>query len=783
MADCLLLPSPLFFYSPGLSTGQIISPKKHRSRHFNKGDKEKDQDRDSSYSNSVASGNSSRLYLQGDNASSRSFISADYSMTGGGSGRPPSSYRAVSGKGIHYRVGDSPDGSSDDGHGGHRHLYGGSHEHDHHHHYDDESTDDLQAEVDLINEIFETEDTPPNTPPQRGGMSWGDDQSGSGGAFGSPFEMMSHSHSTSSLINDHQSHHHNHNGKAHNIASPAQKFAFLHRNKEKLNKGGKNGPANLGVADLIEGSRKRTHSAPSRAVSSPAGSVSRPSTPASDWYVHEGVGVGVGRPGHGRASHEQTRPSHDTYHSHSSHGSGNSHNNHHYGHEHGHGHGHSKHDEVRPVLVHVPTSQEAMDIHMHPFRWIGKPTPAMRAAAAARQSSTSSTSSMHSLTMLDGTSSSPHNAATTSSSSSALAAGPERAKTLGIGELSKPRHASGLHHSTIPPSSAASLPAEEEGDDLSRTATTSKRATSVSAVAAQVFKMPFRNRSTSNLSTTSTTSTTRNSIIEHTMPVSVSESNLAAHSNTRNSSEDAPSRGSLDLQRTLRPGQTDPTLPKSNLKRTTSPAPMTVSEEREFQEYVQKSARTSFEDEQESNGLTNNAAKATRPTTTQTPTDESPANSSGHSSPTKTTKEVRWEENDNSSRSIREIMRRVDEQHQRRLRERRELEEDGQISTSHPGSSRSSSRASSLSNHNNNTSRNSSLERRKNRMRQPSNDDEVNERARVLREKGLLPTLSITNTEDMTDPVSPIAENGPSAEEELQSSIASAIFGVGRMQT
>lgn len=594
--------------------GQIISPKKQSSRGNDK-NRDKEKDKSSLYSGSSA--NSSRMYMQGANASSRSFISAEHDAYA----RPLSLRNPLYGKNGILMA--SPDDVSDSGSFGENGHHQAAHsQHHHHHHFRhyhphlqmasgfDFGLDDEQADIDIINDIFARPDTPPPAPRQ---LVLGRDRGYSANdgdrlARNTPHEVPLHSNSNLSELS-HKSQHH----------SPAQALAFLHRSKDKSGKGKQASTSHLGV-DESKG-RKRISSAPSKSIFPPLRSNSRVPTPVP-------TGPDVATPGDGND------PSH----------------------RHSHQHHHHEHDGLGPVLVHIPTRQEEIDIHSHPFRWKGKPTPGMRGGSHAS----------HTIPSLTGEDDSGYGI-------------PDhhvhREATIDVASLELAHDHGGLAHA---------------GDEKKRRATTS--------VAAQIFKLPFRNRSTSNLSTSSSLHSAPPVIAENDRAetdVLPNEAELGGESASKASS-DMP-RGSLDLQKTLRPSSDgDPT--RNTLRRMTSPTPMTPAEEANLQLFIKQSM---------SGGV---AAPA-----------RGGAGQDGHQP----------DMGNNPSISARGdiVERRQSVSHLRH-----------EVQTRSRRSSQASSSGSSGSG--------SSLGPVK-LARQPTNELELDERARRLRERGLLPSLSITTSDEL----------------------------------
>lgn len=606
--------------------GQIISPKKQMSRASDKSrDKEKDKDKSSLYSGT--STNSSRLYLQGENASSRSFASAEYDSQ---TGRPRSLLQApLYGKGGGHGV--SPDDMSDEVSlpNGHRHWNGISNP-GHRYNSMDFGNNDEQADIDIIDAIFSKEDTPPSSPLhaiERKGYfdhhaAHHHAQSGS----------SLHPHSSTSEVSN-KSHHH----------SPAQALAFLHRSKDKHGKGKihtSSSTSQLAVEDTK--GRKRVSSAPSKSIFGPLRSNSKSTTQLPTPTEQDTIEV---------------------------HGAGNSYHHHHHHHHLG------EEDEMRPVLVHIPTRQEPIDVHSHPFRWKGKPGPSM-------QSMSQVSHGVHGFT-----------------------------STSSLGGDDSGYAINDEHIHRLASVNIGSLEHEHDSNEHEKRKMTGSGA-------AHIFKNPFKNRSTSMLSTSSSVQSVPVSASapqQQQAPVSSTSSPLHEehHIQEEKDNEDAADmpRGSLDLQKTLRPSmEGDPS--KIKMRRMTSPAKMTPAEEADLQLFIKQSV--------DGHPVADTFASAFDTSDDQL--------------------EHAQAEDSTRTTSRREQARRQSVSQLQRERER-ELDRRSQ---------RSSGRDSVLSSHTSSSrnSREASLDKA-DLVRQPTNEEELDERARRLRERGLLPTLSITTSDDL----------------------------------
>lgn len=478
--------------------GQIISPKKQGSRgpFIKNRDKEKDKDKEKSSLYSAASSNSSKMYMQGDDTSSRSILSMEYES----SRRPVSSRNAFYGRNGSARL--SPDDASDVGSVlGLGHQWGNydGHHHRHIHHHADHhysggfefGLDDDRTDIDIIQAIFNKPETPPPAP----------DLVPDSEARASYFpkqtqEISSNAAHTAPLHSDS-----NHSEASENSRhrSPAQALAFLHRSKDKSGKGKQASLAHLGVED-VKG-RKRVASAPSRSLFPPLRSGSRASQPVSVTSDDGAV---------------ESPDSRDAHHHH---------------------HGHHD-DTLGPVVVHIPTRQEPIDIHSHPFRWKGK-------ASATMHEATQVLHAVHTVADEIGT-------------------------TLPVMEHDKHRAAS---------VNIANLESDAAGSGNEG----AKRRAPASA-AAHIFRLPFKNRSSSALSSTASLQSAAPILEAGSSSRRIPDVDHETYERNSKTTSDIP-RGSLDLQRTIRPSsEGDPT--RANIRRMTSPTTMTATEEADLQSYV-----------------------------------------------------------------------------------------------------------------------------------------------------------------------------------------------------
>lgn len=479
--------------------GQIISPKKQSSRgaFIKNRDKEKDREKSSLYS--AASSNSSKMYMQGENTSSRSIISAEYD----GSHRPLPLRNPLYGRNGSTRL--SPDDASEAGSisgPGHQRGTHGIHHHHHWHHHADHhlpggfefGLDDEQTDIDIINAIFTKPPTPPSSPQVWPSMDARPaylakdiNQSHSNALHDVPL----HSDSNYSEASDNSRHH-----------SPAQALAFLHRSKDRTGKTKQNSAAYLGVEDSK--GRKRVASAPSKSLFPPLRSGSRASQPVSIVADDTAEGSMDSREGH---------------HSHHSH----------------------HHDSLGPVVVHIPTRQEPIDVHSHPFRRKGKATAAMHGT----------TSVSHSIHFSNG----------------------ENNAMFPPAEHDIHRRA---------PADVAELEASHLDGVGGGSGETKRRA--ATSAAAHIFKMPFKNRSSSALSSTASLQSAAPILEAGPFHRATSEADHKIHEQASKVASDIP-RGSIDLQKTIRPSsEGDPT--RTTLRRMTSPDTMTAAEEADLQKYI-----------------------------------------------------------------------------------------------------------------------------------------------------------------------------------------------------
>lgn len=491
----------------------------------------------------------------------------------------------------------------------------GDHHRNHHHHGHhgvDSGLDDDQADLDIIDEIFARESTPEVSPTHERKAYF--DRDVHGYVDGKPIGRTPPHNSTLSEVST-KSHHH----------SPAQALAFLHRSKDKNSKPKvhTSGSTSSLAVDETKG-RKRVSSAPSKSIFGPLRANSRSTTPLPA-IDHDMLEV------HG---------SHNAYHHH--------HRPHH--------HGTLTDDELRPVLVHIPTRQEPIDVHSHPFKWRGKTTPAMQ---QANQSSASV--NVHGSMDDSGYAIDEH--------------GIHRGVSVNIAALQHDDHP--LHVETA-----------AHAADGKRTSTTS--------AAAHLLKRPFKVRSNSIRSTSSS--------LASAPPAVPPAADAGHHEGVEHHDDTAETktsedigRGSIDLQKTLRPSsEGDPS--RLTFRRMTSPASMTPAEQADLQLFIKQNLEQHRVDHQ----------------------DQQSEDSRAVSHP-KTTATNRTEER---RQSVSQLQRELEKKPVR-----------GSRASSHHASNSSGSRSSSLD--------------RTKLVRQPTNEEELDARARRLRERGLLPTLSVTISDEL----------------------------------